>query len=816
MADPKKITFETNGGSSVSSQTILRGKTVSKPKDPTRIGHDFAGWYRDNNTFTDGWDFGVVPGGDMTLYAKWDEIITGPSLSGTATTSGDYRIGHTLTVNTGNILGDSGVFEFQWQANGADIVGATSNTYTIQGVDADKTIVCVITSPGVASRIRTTAQTVPFDLILNITGNEASDSITLSSDYGISGQMITLSYTVDDIISASTDMLIFSGVINSIPSVSSAGSGTRVYTVNSNDAVNGVITIATAFSHTNLTIAPISFTASSIAKTYGDMPFTNNIASGGDIGGAITYSSSDTAVATINAGSGEVTILKAGIAIVTVQRAADSTYAAASDSFTLTVSQAVLTISGFSITKVFDGTNAVSGFGTLSFAGLVSSETAAVDSSSVTATYSQTTVGTMLAITIYNSFAMGSGTADAGNYSITQPASITGAITIYSPTAAPEPPEVSSATHNSITLTAPTGGDLLHSYLAIEYAVSLDSTAPTSGWQDSLIFSGLNSNTFYYFFARYKYDATRNNESIASEAITMTTDAAGNFIWTEIIDSAITTQINAIASGPGGFVACGVSGGMAYSNDGITWVAVTSNTFGTDYIFGITYGNDRFIAVGDNGRMAYSTNGINWTAVADSTFGTDLIKSVAYGNGRFVAGGANGKMAYSDDYGITWVAIDSTASTFGANQIGGITYGNGWFVATGGGGRIAYSDDGITWTAVADSTFVASSGVEAIAFGDNKFIAVGSGGRIAYSDNNGVEWTAVTSTFGTTDISAIAYGKNRFVAVGASGKMAYSDDGINWTAVSNPFGSLSIRGIAYGLDRFVACGVAGIRVYADW
>jgi hypothetical protein len=46
---------------------------------------------------------------------------------------------------------------------------------------------------------------------------------------------------------------------------------------------------------------------------------------------------------------------------------------------------------------------------------------------------------------------------------------------------------------------------------------------------------------------------------------------------------------------------------------------------------------------------------------------------------------------------------------------------------------------------------------------------------MAYS-TDGVTWTAVAdSTFGTDDINAIAYANNRFVAVGWNGKMAYCD-----------------------------------------
>jgi len=83
FVEPKKITFETNGGSHVSTQTIFKGQPISRPKDPTRSGYNFEGWYRDNGTFAAGWDFGAVPSGDMTLYACWSQVLSiGITLSG--------------------------------------------------------------------------------------------------------------------------------------------------------------------------------------------------------------------------------------------------------------------------------------------------------------------------------------------------------------------------------------------------------------------------------------------------------------------------------------------------------------------------------------------------------------------------------------------------------------------------------------------------------------------------------------------------------------------------------------------------------------
>jgi len=74
ILEPKTITFDSNGGSSVPSQTVVKGVTVKKPASPGKTGNIFEEWYLDNSTFEIEWDFGIVPDGDVTLYAKWTDV----------------------------------------------------------------------------------------------------------------------------------------------------------------------------------------------------------------------------------------------------------------------------------------------------------------------------------------------------------------------------------------------------------------------------------------------------------------------------------------------------------------------------------------------------------------------------------------------------------------------------------------------------------------------------------------------------------------------------------------------------------------------
>lgn len=64
-----KVTFNSNGGSSVASQTIKTGSKAKKPTNPTRRGYNFAGWTLNGKTY----NFGSAVNSNITLVAKWNQ-----------------------------------------------------------------------------------------------------------------------------------------------------------------------------------------------------------------------------------------------------------------------------------------------------------------------------------------------------------------------------------------------------------------------------------------------------------------------------------------------------------------------------------------------------------------------------------------------------------------------------------------------------------------------------------------------------------------------------------------------------------------------
>ena len=99
------VTFNSNGGSAVISQTVYLGDKVIKPTDPTRKGYIFTGWFKDS-TLKTAWDFNHdIVVADITLYAKWKENQDGNSQGednqgGNSQGNGNSQSKFTITFNT--------------------------------------------------------------------------------------------------------------------------------------------------------------------------------------------------------------------------------------------------------------------------------------------------------------------------------------------------------------------------------------------------------------------------------------------------------------------------------------------------------------------------------------------------------------------------------------------------------------------------------------------------------------------------------------------------------------------------------------------
>jgi len=68
--EPITVSFNSNGGSTVTAQTIGLGRTAIRPTNPTRIGYTLENWYSDVG-LTTVYNFSTSVTSNITLYAKW-------------------------------------------------------------------------------------------------------------------------------------------------------------------------------------------------------------------------------------------------------------------------------------------------------------------------------------------------------------------------------------------------------------------------------------------------------------------------------------------------------------------------------------------------------------------------------------------------------------------------------------------------------------------------------------------------------------------------------------------------------------------------
>jgi len=153
-------------------------------------------------------------------------------------------------------------------------------------------------------------------------------------------------YTISPALPAGLSLDGATGTISGIPTVVSAAIIYTVATSNSGGSSTATISLAVKNPQT------ITFDALA-AKTYGDATF--DLAATSTSGLAVSYSSDNTAVATVSGST--VSIVGAGTANITASQVGDATYVAADNVIKqLTVNKKALTVTATGDTKTYDGT----------------------------------------------------------------------------------------------------------------------------------------------------------------------------------------------------------------------------------------------------------------------------------------------------------------------------------------------------------------------------------------------------------------------------------------------------------------------------
>lgn len=136
------VSFEPNNSGTIADQRIETGGLATEPTEPTNGVKVFAGWYTDDVTFANQWDFNTnTVTSDVTLYAKWDDPkmyhITydsnGVTRGVVPADSTNYLTGENATILDPGSLEKTGYTFVEWNTNqdGTGIALKAGDAYTV-------------------------------------------------------------------------------------------------------------------------------------------------------------------------------------------------------------------------------------------------------------------------------------------------------------------------------------------------------------------------------------------------------------------------------------------------------------------------------------------------------------------------------------------------------------------------------------------------------------------------------------------------------------------------------------------------------------
>ena len=242
-------------------------------------------------------------------------------------------------------FGDA-TFLFNWGTSPSDgAITYTSNNPTVATIDATTGRVTIV-STGVAtltmSQAKGTNHTAATTVVVLTVGRGTpafGDFVVANKTYGAAAFLLTSPTTT------SSGSFTFT---SSNTSVATVNSTTGLVTVVAPGSTEIAATQAQTLTHTASTIrttfvvdpaSPVISAMPAITKAYGSAAFTLT-APTSNSSGAISYTSTNAAVATIDSNTRLITLTGAGTTTITASQAATSTYTSASTSTTLTVEAA--------------------------------------------------------------------------------------------------------------------------------------------------------------------------------------------------------------------------------------------------------------------------------------------------------------------------------------------------------------------------------------------------------------------------------------------------------------------------------------------
>ncbi|MBR1639404.1 MAG: InlB B-repeat-containing protein [Treponema sp.] len=169
------VTFNANGGSTVTSQSVRYGATATKPADPTKTAttttkYTFADWYSDSG-LTTLFSFDTAIKEDITLYAKWTETAVTPQK-----TAGSISYATTSVSKTTN----DAAFTNELTIEGDGTVSYASDNTAVATVDSDG-LVTIVGAAGTATITATVTDSASYTYATKTASYTLTVTVAVSS-----------------------------------------------------------------------------------------------------------------------------------------------------------------------------------------------------------------------------------------------------------------------------------------------------------------------------------------------------------------------------------------------------------------------------------------------------------------------------------------------------------------------------------------------------------------------------------------------------------------------------------------------------------
>ncbi len=358
----------------------------------------------------------------MDVGTAYQNINTVSNLTGTGSINPS-----TITVNLPASCDNLAEVQFRWVykdvSGGGGRPGFSVDDVSVTGTVYIAPSITYTTMPSPLDMFSTNqgAPSAVQSIFVSGVGLQGNVTITAPSGMEVStgsgfGTTATLTPTAQTLTNALVELRIAAsapvGFVTGTISLASLNATTQIISGQDPNNVLGIVNASTLTSQT------ISFPLS-LPVNYGDAPIT--LLASSDSGLPVTYTSSNTSIATINNATGVMTILAAGNVTITANQAGDATYAAApAFAQNLYINPITLTLANAQVNdKYYDG--GVGATITGSLVGVINSDAVTLAGTGI---FSDPNAANGISVTS-NSLLIG---AQSGNYVISQPTGLTGNI----------------------------------------------------------------------------------------------------------------------------------------------------------------------------------------------------------------------------------------------------------------------------------------------------------------------------------------------------------------------------------------------------